>query len=45
MAQMAVKMAASKLGLPDTTTANEIEDLIERQPERAVALKEADKEF
>ena len=45
MAGMAVKMAASKLGLPETTTANEIEDLIERQPERAVALKQADEEF
>ena len=42
---MAVKMAASKLGLPETTTANEIEDLIERQPERAVALKQADEDF
>jgi hypothetical protein len=45
MAGMAVKMAASKLGLPETTTANEIEDLIERQPERAVALKQADEDF
>jgi hypothetical protein len=45
MAGMAVKMAASKLGLPESTTANEIEDLIERQPERAVALKQADEDF
>jgi hypothetical protein len=45
MAGMAVKMAAQKLGLPETTTANEIEDLIERQPERAVALKQADQDF
>ncbi len=45
MAGMAVKMAASKLGLPETTTANEIEDLIERQSERAVALKQADEDF
>ena len=45
MAGMAVKMAASKPGLPETTTANEIEDLIERQPERAVALKQADEDF
>ena len=45
MAGMAVKMAASKLGLPENTTANEIEDLIERQPERAVALKQADEDF
>jgi len=44
MAGMAVKMAASKLGIPDAT-ANEIEDLIERQPEKAVLLKEADKDF
>ena len=35
MAGMAVKMAAEKLGVPDAT-ANEIEDLIERQPEKAV---------
>ena len=45
MAGMAVKMAASKLGLPENTTANEIEDLIERQPERAVALKQAEEDF
>jgi len=44
MAGMAVKMAATKLGIPDAT-ANEIEDLIERQPEKAVLLKEADKDF
>ena len=45
MARMAVKMAASKLGLPETTTANEIEDLIERQPEKAVLVKQADADF
>jgi|TARA_S200002703_G_C3709180_1_gene217811 hypothetical protein len=44
MAGMAVKMAAQKLGMPEAT-ANEIEDLIEREPEKAVLLKEADKEF
>ena len=44
MAGMAVKMAAEKLGVPDAT-ANEIEDLIEREPEKAVVLKQADKEF
>jgi len=44
MAGMAVKMAAQKLGMPDAT-ANEIEDLIEREPEKAVLLKEADKDF
>ena len=44
MAGMAVKMAASKLGIPNAT-ANEIEDLIEREPEKAVLLKEADKDF
>ncbi len=42
---MAVKMAASKLGLPETTTANEIEDLIEREPEKAVLVKQADQDF
>ena len=44
MAGMAVKMAAQKLGMPEAT-ANEIEDLIERQPEKASLLREADKEF
>ena len=45
MAGMAVKMAASKLGLPETATANEIEDLIEREPEKAILVKEADNDF
>ena len=45
MAGMAVKMAAKKLGLPDTATANEIEDLIEREPAKAVMVREADKDF
>ena len=45
MAGMAVKMAANKLGLPETATANEIEDLIEREPEKAVLVKEADKDI
>ena len=44
MAGMAVKMAAQKLGVPEAT-ANEIEDIIEREPEKAVLLKEADTEF
>ena len=45
MAGMAVKMAAKKLGLPDTATANEIEDLIERDRDKAVMVREADKDF
>ena len=45
MAGMAVKMAAKKSGLPDTATANEIEDLIEREPDKAVMVREADKDF
>ena len=45
MAGMAVKMAAKKLGLPDTATANEIEDLIEREADKAVMVREADKDF
>ena len=45
MAGMAVKMAAKKLGLPDTATANEIEDLIERERDKAVMVREADKDF
>ena len=44
MAGMAVKMAAQKLGVPDAT-ANEIEDIIEREPEKAVLLKEAVTDF
>ena len=36
---------AKKLGLPDTATANEIEDLVEREPDKAVMIKEADKDF
>ena len=32
LAGMAVKMVAAKLSLPESTTANEIEDLIEREP-------------
>jgi maltodextrin utilization protein YvdJ len=39
MAGMAVKMVAKN------TTANEIEDLIEREPEKAVLVKQADKDF
>ena len=45
MAGMAVKMAAKKIGLPETATANQIEDLIEREPEKAPLLKQADKDF
>ena len=45
MAGMAVKMAAKKLGLPDTATANEIDDRIEREPDKAVMVREADKDF
>lgn len=45
MAGMAVKMAAKKIGLPETATANEIEDLIEREPDKAPLLKQADKDF
>lgn len=45
MSGMAVKMLASKLKLPETATANEIEDLIEREPEKAVLVKQADKDF
>jgi|TARA_R100000808_G_C2153861_1_gene164471 hypothetical protein len=45
MAGMAVKMVAKKLNMPENTTANEIEDLIEREPEKAVLVKQADKDF
>ena len=45
LAGMAVKMVAKKLNMPENTTANEIEDLIEREPEKAVLVKQADKDF
>jgi len=45
LAGMAVKMVASKLSLPESTTANEIEDLIEREPDKAVLVKQADEDF
>ena len=45
MAGMAVNMAAKKIVLPDTATDNEIEDLIERDRDKAVMVREADKEF
>ena len=45
LAGMAVKMVAAKLSLPESTTANEIEDLIEREPDKAVLVKQADEDF
>ena len=45
MAGMAVKMAAKKIGLPDTATANEIEDLIEREPDKAPLLNQTDRDW
>ena len=45
LAGMAVKMVAAKLSLHESTTANEIEDLIEREPDKAVLVKQADEDF
>ncbi len=45
LAGMAVNMVAAKLSLPESTTANEIEDLIEREPDKAVLVKQADEDF
>ena len=45
LAGMAVKMVAAKLSFPESTTANEIEDLIEREPDKAVLVKQADEDF
>ena len=45
LAGMALSIVAKNLNLPKNTTANEIEDLIEREPEKATLLKQADLEF
>ena len=44
MAGMAVKMVASKLGVPDAN-AEAIEQILETQPEKAVLVKQADGDF
>jgi hypothetical protein len=44
MAGMAVKMVASKLGVPDAN-AEAIEQILETQPEKAMLVKQADREF
>ena len=44
MAGMAVKMVASKLGVPDASV-EVIEDILEKQPEKAMLVKQADGEF
>jgi hypothetical protein len=44
MAGMAVKMVASKLGVPDAN-AEAIEKILETQPEKAMLVKQADREF
>ena len=45
LAGMALSIVTKTLNLPKNTTANEIEDLIEREPEKATLLKQADLEF
>lgn len=44
MAGMAIKMVASKLGMPDAGV-EQIEKILEQQPEKAVAVQQADREF
>lgn len=44
MAGMAVKMVASRLGMPDAD-AEQIEKVLEKQPEKAVEVQQADREF
>ena len=44
MAGMAVKMVASRLGMPDAD-AEQIEQVLEDQPEKAVEVQQAEREF
>ena len=44
MASMAVKMVASKLGSPDASV-DKIEEILQSQPEKAVLVTQADREF
>jgi len=44
MAGMAVKMVAAKLGVPDASVET-IEQILETQPEKAMLVKQADREF
>jgi len=44
LAGMAVKMVASKIGVPDAS-AEKIEEILETQPEKAMLVKQADREF
>jgi len=44
MAGMAIKMVASKIGVPDAGV-EQIEEILETQPEKAVLVKQADTDF
>ena len=44
LAGMAVKMVASKIGVPDAGV-EQIEKILETQPEKAVLVKQADTDF
>ena len=44
MVGMAVKMVAAKLGVPEAN-ADKIEEILETQPEKAMLVKQADREF
>jgi len=44
LAGMAVKMVASKIGVPNASV-EKIEEILETQPEKAMLVKQADREF
>ena len=45
IAGMAVKLAAKKLGMPETSSIEQIEEVVEREPEKAEILQDAELEI
>ena len=45
IAGMAVKLAAKKLGMPETSSIEQIEEVVEREPEKAEVLQDAELEI
>jgi len=45
IAGMAVKLAARKLGMPETSTIEQIEEVVENEPEKAEILQDAELEI
>jgi alkylated DNA repair dioxygenase AlkB len=45
IAGMAVKLAARKLGMPETSTIEQIEEVVENEPEKAEVLQDAELEI